>query len=129
MKILYGSFNEKKGYFGNGYYFYESNLEYLESKEKYEYLENKNLKILNLNSFNSEWVDLVEINDRENYCLDYDIVIGPVVTENVLYFLDSFLLGTFGKEDLIRMLSYSEVQLQYFFKDKHTAEKCLKEVV
>lgn len=128
LKKLYGTFEKDQGYFGDGYYFFSEDSENAFKFKEYEFFEFKELKILKLDSFSPEWVDLISKNDKYNYILDFDVVIGPRVTKNSKYFLEEFWLGTFGKDDLIRMLSYSEVQLQYFFKDKGTAEKCLKEI-
>ena len=93
---------------------------------KYEYIENSNLKIKKFNGYDEEWLDFVVLNRTNNSdeaIGDYDIVVGNVADDEVIVAIDTYIeqlekgrTSEYSKPALLAELKYSNPNNQYAFK-------------
>ena len=90
----------------------------------YEYVENKNLKILKFQEMNDEWLDFI-VSCRNGNVHDYDIVEGPMADDTVWNVLQDFLSGEIPREIFWGLAKFKHPTHQISF---HTlkAIDCLK---
>lgn len=99
-----------------------------------EYLFDENLlKSADLNvkifeGVSREWAEFILMNRkaRGKKLHDYDIVIGPVADDGVVYQLNLYIQRLITLDDLVRELTYRHLNNQYFFgtdKAIHTLER------
>lgn len=65
-----------------------------------------------------EWAQFVLANrdiKREGFTHNYDIVVGPVADDTVAFQLQRYLLGVISLEDLVKELTYKNINNQYYF--------------
>ena len=64
-----------------------------------------------------EWAEFILMNRkaRGKKLHDYDIVVGPVADDGVVYQLNLYLQHLITLDDLVRELTYKKLNNQYFF--------------
>lgn len=64
-----------------------------------------------------EWAEFILMNRqaRGKKLHDYDIVVGPVADDGVVYQLNLYLQRLITLDDLVRELTYKQLNNQYFF--------------
>lgn len=65
-----------------------------------------------------EWARFVLDNrdiNRKGFIHQYDIVVGPVADDTVAFQLRRYLLGVISLEDLVKELTYKNINNQYYF--------------
>lgn len=74
------------------------------------------LKILNFETANGEWLDFV-VNNRKELLFEnaYDLVIGPVANDSTLPVIDNYMDGKYNKEEAVRRLLPQNLTDQYAF--------------
>ena len=81
-------------------------------------LTNGKLKVFRFDKPNREWA-LFILNNRmaseTGYQHDYDVVIGPVADDGVVFQLNLFMNHAISEEQLVGQLTYRKLNRQYFF--------------
>lgn len=75
----------------------------------------KDLKILNFNTANKDWLDFVCLNRKGKCKEEYDIVIGPVADDGVYEAVRLYETGIFDLEETIKRLKVEELYNQVLF--------------
>lgn len=76
-----------------------------------------------------EWALFVLNNRRKssiNYQHDYDIVIGPVANDGVVFQLDRYENNMISLDVLVEELSYQKLNKQYFFGTSKAISKLIR---
>lgn len=92
----------------------------------YEYIENKDLNILNFETATEEWLKFVFKNRQSDELVhQYDIVTGPVADDNLYQVLIGYENGIYSMEETIKRLKVYLLSNQISF---HTlkALECIK---
>ena len=97
--------------------------------QEYEFDENllnsKELKIKVFDGVSTEWAQFILTNrkamgKRVHY---YDIVVGPVADDSVVFQINMFMLNYITIEELVRKLEYKKLNNQYFFGTEKAISK------
>ena len=86
--------------------------------QKYEWDENTDdIRILFFEGVSTEWAEFIIKNrDRKyNEPHGYDLVVGPIADDGVVYQINRFLQNIITIDDLVRELSYKKLNNQYCF--------------
>lgn len=86
--------------------------------QKYEWDENNdNLNVLVFESVSTEWAEFIVKNrDRSSQGFHgYDLVIGPIADDGVVYQINRYLQNIITLEDLVKELKYKNLNNQYCF--------------
>ena len=80
-------------------------------------LKNKDLNVLIFNSPNRDWAEFILKNrkSRGNKVHNYDIVVGPVADDGVVYQLNLYMQKIITLDQLVSELEYRKLNNQYFF--------------
>ncbi|MBE6346228.1 MAG: DUF3990 domain-containing protein [Lentimicrobiaceae bacterium] len=94
-----------------------------------EHLSNGSLKVKIFDKPSKEWA-LFILNNRRNSTLkyqhDYDIVIGPVANDGVVFQLDRYENNMITLDILVEELSYQKLNKQYFFGTEKAISKLIR---
>jgi len=92
----------------------------------YEYIEDKNLHILNFTEATEEWLKFV-MKNRESDTLvhQYDVVVGPVANDNLYQVLVGYENGMYDIEETIKRLKTYLLSNQISFHTLKSLE-CIK---
>ncbi len=92
-------------------------------------LESGELKVLRFNEPSREWA-LFILNNRmasdSGFKHDYDVVIGPVADDGVVFQLNLFLNHAISEDQLVEQLTYRRLNTQYFFGTERAISKLHK---
>ena len=78
--------------------------------------ETAGLKVKVFEKADKDWLRFILQNRKCNGCMhDYDIVIGPVADDGVVYQLNLYMQRLITLDDLVRELTYRHLNNQYFF--------------
>ena len=91
---------------------------------KYEYEENKTLKIKEFTVMTEEWLDFI-INSRNGVEHEYDIVIGAMADDQVYNYITDFMAGTITRQAFWELAKFRHPTHQIAFCSEK-ALKCLK---
>lgn len=91
---------------------------------KYEYIENVNLKIKNFTIMTEEWLDFI-INSRRGKKHGYDIVIGAMADDQVYNYISDLISGTISRDAFWELAKFRHPTHQIVFCSEE-ALKCLK---
>ena len=83
-----------------------------------KWLESDTLNVKIFPKVSVEWAQFVLANrdiQRVGFSHRYDIVIGPVADDTVAFQLRRFLMGVISLEDLVKELTYKDINNQYYF--------------
>ena len=86
--------------------------------QRYEWDENNdNLQVLIFEGVSVEWAEFIVKNrDRKNTEQhEYDLVIGPIADDGVVYQINRYLQNIITIDDLVRELKYKKLNNQYCF--------------
>ena len=86
--------------------------------QKYEWDENNdNLNVLVFEGVSTEWAEFIVKNrDRKLHEVHgYDLVIGPIADDGVVYQINRYLQNIITLEDLVKELKYKNLNNQYCF--------------
>ena len=91
---------------------------------KYEYEENKGLKIKEFTVMTEEWLDFI-INSRNGINHEYDIVIGAMADDQVYNYITDFMSGTITRQAFWELAKFRHPTHQIAFCSEE-ALKCIK---
>ena len=83
-----------------------------------KWLNDDSLKVKIFPQVSVEWARFVLDNrdiNRKGFSHQYDIVVGPVADDTVAFQLRRYLLGVISLEDLVKELTYKNINNQYYF--------------
>lgn len=82
-----------------------------------ELLKSSGLKVKIFEGVSKEWAEFILMNRkaRGKKMHDYDIVVGPVADDGVVYQLNLYIQHLITLDDLVRELTYRRLNNQYFF--------------
>ena len=86
--------------------------------QRYEWDENNdNLNVLVFEGVSTEWAEFIVKNrDRKLHEFhDYDLVIGPIADDGVVYQINRYLQNIITLDDLVKELKYKKLNNQYCF--------------
>ena len=89
----------------------------------YEYISNKNLKILKFEKMTNEWLDFIAY-CRSGKKHDYDIVVGPMANDTVWNYVNDFISGNIDREQFWVLARFKYPTHQISFHND-LALKCL----
>ena len=75
----------------------------------------KNLKVLEFDSYSEEWLDFILNCRREKDTTGYDLVIGGVANDKVFNTVELFFDGLIDKTEALNRLCYEKPNLQFCF--------------
>ncbi|MCR4769942.1 MAG: DUF3990 domain-containing protein [Bacteroidaceae bacterium] len=80
-------------------------------------LNSSDLKVKIFDGVSKEWAEFILMNRkaRGKKLHDYDIVVGPVADDGVVYQLNLYMQRLITLDDLVRELTYKHLNNQYFF--------------
>lgn len=81
------------------------------------FLSEKDLNVKIFNEVSKEWAEFIIMNRmaRGKRKHDYDIVVGPIADDGVVYQINLYLQRIITIEQLVRELTYRKLNRQYFF--------------
>lgn len=97
--------------------------------QEYEFdeslLSSKELKVKVFEGVSNEWAQFILSNRkaRGKRVHNYDIVIGPVADDSVVYQINIFMLHFITIEELVKRLEYKKLNSQYFFGTEKAISK------
>ena len=91
---------------------------------KYEYEENKELKIKEFTVMTEEWLDFI-IDSRNGIKHDYDIVIGAMADDQVYNYITDLMSGTITREAFWELAKFRHPTHQIAFCTEKSL-KCIK---
>ena len=91
---------------------------------KYEYIENVNLKIKNFTIMTEEWLDFI-INSRSGKKHWYDIVIGAMTDDQIYNYISYLISGIISRDAFWELAKFRHPTHQIAFCSEE-ALKCLK---
>ena len=83
-----------------------------------KWLNDDSLRVKLFPEVSVEWARFVLDNrdmKRDGFSHNYDIIVGPVANDTVAFQLRRFLLGVISLEDLVKELTYKDINNQYYF--------------
>ena len=86
--------------------------------QKFEWVENlEELSILKFDRVSVDWADFIVRNrDRnQNWTHGYDLIIGPVADDGVVYQINRYFQGIIDLNTLVKELEYKKLNNQYCF--------------
>ena len=76
-----------------------------------------NIRLLNFDSSNKDWLDFVVKNRKGEYIADnWDVISGPVADDQTAQVIDLYLDGLYDEEEAIRRFLTQKLKDQYTFK-------------
>lgn len=87
------------------------------------------LKVLKFDKPDEPWARFILANrkaSRTGFTHDYDIVIGPVADDGVVFQLNRYIRGLIDMDRLIKELTYKDLNRQYFFGTERAIDKLTK---
>ncbi len=81
---------------------------------RYEYMPNANLKILNFRAMTDEWLDFV-VDCRRGIEHEYDIVEGPMADDQIWNFVEGFIDGKVSRDAFWELVRFSYPTHQIVF--------------
>ena len=90
-----------------------------------------NIRLLNFDSPNKDWLDFVVKNRKGEYIADnWDVISGPVADDQTAQVIDLYLEGAYDEEEAIRRFLTQKLKDQYTFKTKEALKLLIfKEVI
>lgn len=97
----------------------------------FEYDESNELKILQFDNANKEWLYFITNNRKMiDNSSDYDIVIGPVANDNTMPVINLYLGGDYDEDEALKRLLPQKLKDQVVFKtDKSLKYLEFKEII
>lgn len=88
-------------------------------------LEDKSLKVKVFKGVSEEWAEFILANrmSRGKKVHDYDIVVGPVADDGVVYQINLYLQRIITLPALVKELEYRKLNSQYFFGTEKAISK------
>ena len=89
--------------------------------QEYEFdeslLSSKDLKVKIFKGISNEWAEFIIANRKTKgkRVHDFDIVIGPIADDSVVFQINLFMLHFITIEELVKRLEYKKLNSQYFF--------------
>lgn len=89
--------------------------------QEYEFdeslLSSKELKVKIFKGISNEWAEFIIANRKTKgkRVHDFDIVIGPIADDSVVFQINLFMLHFITIEELVKRLEYKKLNSQYFF--------------
>lgn len=89
--------------------------------QEYEFdeslLSSKDLKVKIFKGISKEWAEFIIANRKAKgkRVHDFDIVIGPIADDSVVFQINLFMLHFITIEELVKRLEYKKLNSQYFF--------------
>ena len=89
--------------------------------QEYEFdeslLSSKDLKVKIFKGISNEWAESIIANRKAKgkRVHDFDIVIGPIADDSVVFQINLFMLHFITIEELVKRLEYKKLNSQYFF--------------
>ena len=124
--------------FGKGFYLttiYEQAVKYAERFRRrqqqawlntYDFsFDRGNWNLLELKSYDREWLDFISKCRSGNDDTDYDIVIGGIANDKVIRTLDRYFEGEITAEETLGLLIYEKPNIQYCIRSQRMIDECL----
>lgn len=83
-------------------------------------------KILQFDSYNSEWLMFVSSCRSWNDDTDYNLVIGGIADDKVIQTIERYFAGELSEDDALGLLKYEKPNNQYCIRSQRMLNKCLK---
>lgn len=87
------------------------------------FLDDASLKVKKFDSPSREWALFVLANRQGRELPAYDIVLGPVADDGVVFQLERYLQGMISLDVLVEELTYRKLNRQYFFGSEAAISK------
>lgn len=92
----------------------------------YELSDNlKGWKILNLKTYNKQWLDFVSACRAGNDASDYDMVVGGIANDRVILTLDRYFTGEITQKQALGLLRFEKPNVQYCIRSEKMLKDCL----
>lgn len=93
----------------------------------YEFeIDESHWKILNLESYNEEWLRFISNCRGGNDFYNYDLVIGGIANDKVIKTLDRYFNGELNELEALGLLIYEKPNIQFCIRSQKMLDKCLK---
>ena len=86
------------------------------------------LKIKIFENVSTEWAEFILINRKARGVKmhDYDIVVGPVADDGVVFQLNLYMQHLISMETLVKELTFKHLNKQYFFGTQRAIDKLVR---
>jgi len=81
--------------------------------------------ILLLESYDKQWLDFVSVCRAGNDTSDYDMVVGGIANDRVIFTLDRYFRGELTQEQALGLLKYEKTNIQYCIRSEQMLRQCL----
>ncbi len=85
-------------------------------------------KILELDSYDKDWLDFVASCRAGNDVSDFDLVIGGIANDKVIQTLDRYFEGELSEDKALGLLKYERPNIQYCIRSQKMLDDCLKHI-
>lgn len=85
-------------------------------------------KVLELDSYNSDWLNFVADCRAGNDKSDFDIVIGGIANDKVIQTLDRYFDGELSEDETLGLLKFERPNIQYCIRSQKMLDECLKHI-
>ena len=85
-------------------------------------------KVLELKSYDKEWLDFVSKCRAGRDDTDYDIVIGGIANDKVILTLDRYFEGELSEDETLGLLKFEKPNNQYCIRSQRMIEQCLTHI-
>lgn len=85
-------------------------------------------KVLELQSYDLEWLEFVAKCRAGNDDTDFDLVIGGIANDKVIRTLDRFFEGELSADATIGLLRYEKPNIQYCIRSQRMLDNCLRHI-
>ena len=91
----------------------------------------QNLNILKFENADNEWLDFIVKNRKKNISNNnYDLIIGPIANDNILFVINDYIDGRYTKEQALSHLLPQKLSNQFaFLSDLSLSHLQFKEVI
>lgn len=85
-------------------------------------------KILEFDSYNKEWLNLVANCRAGKDVTDFDLIIGGIANDKVIQTLDRYFDGELSEDETLGLLKYERPNIQYCIRSQKMLDNCLKHI-
>ena len=84
--------------------------------------------ILEFSAYDKEWLNYVSKCRAGNDNTNYDMVIGGIANDKVIFTLDRFFEGELSEDETLGLLKYERPNNQYCIRSQQMLNTCLKHI-
>ncbi len=82
-------------------------------------------KVLRLDAYDKTWLDFVSVCRSGEDKSDYDMVVGGIANDRVIFTLDRYFAGEISQEEALGLLKYEKPNVQYCIRSERMLQECL----